>query len=198
MPRFIKEAPWYMGANDENTSQELFHQRMAKSKNEGNGLNTWYKKGFSASAATKYRKGACTNCGAMTHSSKECVERPRKLGAKYSNSNIARDEFDTSKQNIKLGFEAKRDRWNGYDQDEYKKIIEQYNQAESEKKAKGGDANSDSSSDEDADKDAIKAPTHNLRIREDTAKYLRNLNPNSAPYDPKSRSMKENPNPAKL
>jgi pre-mRNA-processing factor SLU7 len=33
----------------------------------------------------------------------------------------------------------------------------------------------------------------NLRIREDTAKYLRNLDPNSAFYDPKSRSMRENP-----
>ena len=35
----------------------------------------------------------------------------------------------------------------------------------------------------------------NLRIREDTAKYLRNLDPNSAYYDPKSRSMRDNPNP---
>lgn len=35
----------------------------------------------------------------------------------------------------------------------------------------------------------------NLRIREDTAKYLRNLDPNSAFYDPKSRSMRDNPNP---
>ena len=35
----------------------------------------------------------------------------------------------------------------------------------------------------------------NLRIREDTAKYLRNLDPNSAYYDPKSRSMRENPTP---
>lgn len=34
-----------------------------------------------------------------------------------------------------------------------------------------------------------------MRIREDTAKYLRNLDPNSAPYDGKSRTMKENPNP---
>lgn len=37
----------------------------------------------------------------------------------------------------------------------------------------------------------------NLRIREDTAKYLRNLDPNSAYYDPKTRSMRENPNPEK-
>ena len=33
----------------------------------------------------------------------------------------------------------------------------------------------------------------NLRIREDTAKYLYNLDLNSAFYDPKSRSMRENP-----
>lgn len=33
----------------------------------------------------------------------------------------------------------------------------------------------------------------NLRIREDMAKYLRNLDPNSAYYDPKTRSMRDNP-----
>ena len=33
----------------------------------------------------------------------------------------------------------------------------------------------------------------NLRIREDTAKYLFNLDLNSAYYDPKTRSMRENP-----
>lgn len=33
----------------------------------------------------------------------------------------------------------------------------------------------------------------NLRIREDTAKYLYNLDPNGPYYDPKSRSMRENP-----
>ena len=33
----------------------------------------------------------------------------------------------------------------------------------------------------------------NLRIRKDIAKYLRNLDPNSAYYDPKTRAMRENP-----
>lgn len=33
----------------------------------------------------------------------------------------------------------------------------------------------------------------NLRMREDTAKYLLNLDPSSAYYDPKSRSMRDNP-----
>ena len=42
----------------------------------------------------------------------------------------------------------------------------------------------------------VKTTVAPLRIREDTAKYLRNLDPNSAVYDGKSRSMKENPNPS--
>jgi len=41
----------------------------------------------------------------------------------------------------------------------------------------------------------MKVTARNLRIREDTAKYLRNLDLNSAFYDPKSRSMRDNPNP---
>ena len=40
-----------------------------------------------------------------------------------------------------------------------------------------------------------KTTTRDLRIREDTAKYLLNLDENSAYYDAKSRSMRENPNP---
>ena len=38
-----------------------------------------------------------------------------------------------------------------------------------------------------------KMTQRNLRIREHTAKYLLNLDPNSAHYDPKSRSMRSNP-----
>lgn len=86
----------------------------------------------------------------------------------------------------------------------------------SEKKATDGkdsDSSFDLSSDsEDSDKlaaedaDAMQAQfttkdpkvrtdVRNLRQREDVAKYLRNLDPNSAPYDGKARIMKENPNP---
>jgi len=44
--------------------------------------------------ATAYRKGACENCGAMTHKKKDCLERPRSLAksAKVSNADIAPDE----------------------------------------------------------------------------------------------------------
>lgn len=67
---------------------------------------------------------------------------------------------------------------------------------------------SDSDSDEDEEKYAqeaehvgqnvntlyrTKQTVRNLRIREDTAKYLRNLDLDSAFYDPKTRTMKDNP-----
>lgn len=41
----------------------------------------------------------------------------------------------------------------------------------------------------------MKVTARNLRIREDTPKYLRNLELTSAHYDPKSRSMRANPFP---
>lgn len=41
----------------------------------------------------------------------------------------------------------------------------------------------------------MKTTVRNLRIREDTPKYLRNLDLDSAFYDPKSRSMRLNPLP---
>ncbi|CAM9812327.1 unnamed protein product, partial [Laminaria digitata] len=41
----------------------------------------------------------------------------------------------------------------------------------------------------------MKTTVRNLRIREDRAKYLYNLDPNSAYYDPKTRAMRDNPMP---
>ena len=46
-------------------------------------------------------------------------------------------------------------------------------------------------------KTTAKHVVRNLRIREDTAKYLRNLDVMSAYYDPKTRSMRDNPTPNK-
>jgi len=47
----------------------------------------------------------------------ECTERPRKLGAKYTNTNIAADDLV---QNLKFNWESKRDRWNGFEPEMYK------------------------------------------------------------------------------
>lgn len=98
IPDFIKEAPWYM--QDHNDKEKMDHQRQEEKK--GPAFDQWYQRGLrpeqqKRKALIKFRKGACSNCGAVTHTAKECVERPRKLGAKYSETvrSKARDEYDT-------------------------------------------------------------------------------------------------------
>jgi len=172
----------------------------------------------------------------LTHKKKDCLERPRKKGAKFTSKNIAADEVI---QEVATGYSAKRDRWNGYDTTEHAKIYEEYGALETarqklreeqidkqmttdlaavRKVAKAGkterkDDDFGSSDDEDEDEekyadaaDAVgqkldtktRITVRNLRIREDTAKYLINLDPSSAYYDPKTRSMRDNPEGSKL
>lgn len=62
------------------------------------------------------------SCGAMSHKTKDCVERPRQKGAKWTNKHIAADE---KIEDIRLEtFEARRDRWNGYEASEYSRIMD--------------------------------------------------------------------------
>lgn len=227
---YISQAPWYLDTG----APSLSHQRRPQDDRSSTKLDTWYDRNVKAGpAATKYRKGACENCGAITHKKQDCLERPRKKGAKYTNRDIAPDEII---QEVAAGYDAKRDRWNGYDPSEHKKIYEEYEAIEAERqrlreeeidnqtttdlaavrrvakagKAEGkeGDADFGSSDEEDADEDKYadsadavgqkmdtktRITVRNLRIREDTAKYLINLDPSSAYYDPKTRSMRDNP-----
>merc|ERR1719335_415889 len=58
----------------------------------------------------------------MSHILKFCLERPRKFGAKYTGKQIAADD---KIQNLKITkFDAKRDRWNGYDASDYCKLFD--------------------------------------------------------------------------
>jgi len=199
IPSFISKKPFYI--DDESTGQDyLEHQRLQKSTPD---QSKWYDRGKrQGPAATKFRKGACENCGAMTHKTKECLSRPRKQGAKWTGKDIQADELV---QNVDLGWDAKRDRWNGYEAQEYRAVVEEYEELENLKKlAKGGSERTkvegDEDSEDDRDEEAKYAEesdmgrqqstaTRNLRIREDTAKYLLNLDLESAKYDPKTRSM---------
>lgn len=237
IPQYMSSAPWYL--ND--TRPSLKHQKNWKAGSKGSEKD-YYDRGVKVFQATKFRKGACENCGAMSHKTKDCMERPRNKGAKWTSKHIAADE---KIEDIDFGdFDTKRDRWNGYDPESYTKIIDMYEKVEQQKQglkkaaelerrfakkdgaaapdgaaaADGAAASSDSDSDQD-DEDKITeteeagygkvekrvrttgggatGSVRNLRIREDTAKYLLNLDPNSAHYDPKSRSMREDPQPHK-
>ena len=228
---YIAQAPWYLDTGE----PSLSHQRIPAYDQSADKLDNWYDRGAKAGpAAKKYRKGACENCGAITHKKQDCLERPRKRGAKFTNKDIAPDEVI---QDVASGYDAKRDRWNGYDPAEHKKVYDEYAAIEAARqkkredeidaqtttdmaavrkvakagKGEGGEGRDDdfgSSEDEDEDQDKYaeaadavgqkldtktRITVRNLRIREDTAKYLINLDPSSAYYDPKTRSMRDNP-----
>lgn len=73
---------------------------------------------------TKFRKGACENCGAITHSKKDCLERPRKLGAKYSKRDFGMDEIIQPMQQ-KRSFVERRDLYKTYDTDEHMRLAKE-------------------------------------------------------------------------
>nr|GMD25105.1 pre-mRNA-splicing factor SLU7-like [Ipomoea batatas] len=234
IPQYMSSAPWYLNAE----RPSLKHQR--KWKSDPNYTKSWYDRGAKIYQADKYRKGACENCGAMTHNAKSCMERPRKLGAKWTGKSIAPDE---KIEQFELDYDGKRDRWNGYDAASYVHVVERYEARDEARKKylkeqqlkkleeknnnnqnKEGDASDDDDDDDEDLEDALKVDeakvdesnqmdfakvekrvrttgggstgtVRNLRIREDTAKYLLNLDVNSAYYDPKTRSMREDPLP---
>jgi pre-mRNA-processing factor SLU7 len=193
IPSFISKKPFYIG-EDDGQNDYLEHQRLQKAQAD---QTKWYDRGKKAGpAATKYRKGACENCGAMTHKTKDCLSRPRAKGARWTGQDIQADEVV---QDIQLGWDAKRDRWNGYDAKEYKSVIKEYEHLDSLRTNTAKEVVAEDN--EDAAEDGTKyaeesdmgrqqsTATRQLRIREDTAKYLLNLDLDSAKYDPKTRSM---------
>lgn len=201
IPQFISKRPFYI--DDDTASDYLQHQRLQKAVTD---QSTWYDRGRRLGpAATKFRKGACENCGALTHKTKDCLSRPRAKGARWTGKDIQADEVV---QEVELGWDAKRDRWNGYDAKEYRAVIEEYEEMENlKKRVKREDGSENKRLTEDGedldgrDEEEAKyaeesdmgrhqsTATRNLRLREDTAKYLVNLDLDSAKYDPKTRSM---------
>ncbi|XP_017092202.2 pre-mRNA-splicing factor Slu7 [Drosophila bipectinata] len=208
IPQYISNAPWYYGSQ----GPTLKHQRPQHEDERGQ-LDKRGPKGLDTTRiVTKFRKGACENCGALTHKRKDCLERPRKVQAKYAESILVHDEHLVNDEAV--NYDEKRDRWSSYDPANHREIIEEYEKVEeakrqlkAEKLKNDPDAEiSDEEGNEDKYVDEVDMPgtkvdskqritVRNLRIREDTAKYLRNLDPNSAYYDPKTRSMRDNPNP---
>lgn len=201
IPSFISKKPFYLESAD-GENDYLEHQRLQTSTPD---QSKWYDRGKRLGpAATKFRKGACENCGALTHGGKECLSRPRAKGARWTGKDIQADEVV---QDVDLGWEAKRDRWNGYDAQNYRSVIEEREELESLKKTIRGGEDPDGPSwmredggapgaaeeakyAEESDMGRQQSTaTRNLRLREDTAKYLVNLDLDSAKYDPKTRSM---------
>jgi pre-mRNA-processing factor SLU7 len=281
-PDFITKVPWYLG----NTGPTLKHHNIQKKDHVLSIAETdklietkivAQKDASFAAPKTVFRKGACKNCGAITHKEKDCLERPRsvKKSAWKTSIDIAPDEVVLKlEEHGKLSYSAKRDQWKGYDPTEFQEVMERHDRMRKDKQQlelkekekiqalidekrnrkeerrnvrnktseenqktaddEGDDdresfADSDSGSDYDSDENDIdddgdtkeflakdeeardfqggfvpqggvggngmRVTVRNLRLREDTPKYLRNLSLDSAFYDPKSRSMRANPHP---
>ena len=204
IPSFISKKPFYLESAD-SENDYLEHQRLQTSTPD---QTKWYDRGKRLGpAATKFRKGACENCGALTHKTKDCLSRPRAKGARWTGKDIQADEIV---QDVDLSWDAKRDRWNGYDAEQYRNVTEEWEELDNlKRKLKSGEAEWDgkkvltedaggrSEGEEEEAKYAEESDmgrqqstaTRNLRLREDTAKYLLNLDLDSAKYDPKTRSM---------
>ncbi|KAL5604419.1 hypothetical protein BROUX41_002391 [Berkeleyomyces rouxiae] len=197
IPSFISKRPFY--AENDTSADYLGHQRLQKKDED----SKWYERGKRAApAATKYRKGACENCGAMTHKAKDCLSRPRARGAKWTGRDIQADEL---LHDVKLGWDAKRDRWNGFDPKDFRAVVDEHNKMEDLRRQVQRAARTDDPDIATAGDEALDAgdkyaeqndmskhqdtATRQLRIREDTAKYLLNLDLDSAKYDPKRRTL---------
>lgn len=220
IPEYVKEAPWYL----DSTQPTLKHQTSASfgGARKVAGFGEFAKRGVAGPAATKYRKGACTNCGSMTHDAKSCVERPRKLGAKFTGRDIKADEHVGE---VATDYAGKHDPYARYNADDYKDVIERYERLEGQRRelraaeeakrlmeakdklpanaAVPGAGDDEFKVEEGQDNFGQFAKTdtrsarsvRDLRIREDTAKYLINRGEDAPFYDPKSRSMRANPRP---
>lgn len=165
-------------------------------------IEEWYPRGVPEQVVYKYRSGACENCGALTHQKKDCLDRPRKVGAKYSGKDFKGDE---QIRDLEFGYEAKKDRWNGYNPESYQEVIDEFqllnDKIEERHKAQGTDSNEEYKQKLlnrqyiDTQFDPRTKSSLSIRQEQDKAKYLENLDENGPVYDGKSRAMNGNPNP---
>jgi pre-mRNA-processing factor SLU7 len=189
IPRFIVQTPWYVAPkNGEQTEQSpLEHQKVHSEEGPKTEIKDTEKSIFSPQIA--YKRGACENCGAVTHKTRDCVERPKLKGSKWTGiSSGAEVVIKTADQS----FDAKRDRWHGYNPNQYDEILEARKADLDKREPDCGSEDEDDAENVGGSLDiaAVKA-TKQLRIREDTVKYLKDLHNEKGAYDPKTRSMRD-------
>lgn len=211
IPQYMSEAPWYVSDG----KPGLKHLKNFKAKKKLAKVTDFVRRGEKIQRSSRYRSGACKNCGAMSHKERDCCERPRKRNAQLTNSDIQPDEIIDD--DLNFDYEGKRDSWKQYDINNHL-YLAQYSEKVDAARRRKRDLEIDqmlkegtvekerleSTLDEKEEikdsgiviqqmNDKKRQTIRNLRTREDTAKYLRNLELDSAYYDPKTRSMRSNP-----
>ena len=171
IPGFVSKTPWYLQQQEaKEGGDEFSHQRTKTVKPAMESSSISIAKGSLGDVKTRFVAGACENCGSTSHKRKDCLERPRKMLAKFSGEKLASDDIRPDNETDRTSFEAKRDRWRGFVPSDV------------------GDVTVDAPA-------PVKKPTDDseipgpIRDRKDTVKYLLNMDDESKVYDPKSRSL---------
>ena len=58
------------------------------------------------------------------------MERPRKKNAEKTSRNIAADEYVHDTKGVALNWDGKRDRYNGFDAEDYGRVVARFEKAE--------------------------------------------------------------------
>lgn len=213
IPKYIKDAPWYSDKQpDEQNDDYLAHHRSgveSRPNNEarvGGGIDDALIVNddvgdFKVEFKRRRKKGGCTNCGAMDHVKKDCLERPgRSVKKGKEGGNVG---VKVGVRNDNVDYDGKRDRWFGYDASEYVEQAKKWQEKKDEEdKLKTDERQWDTDEeielkelglwDEDLKEDVKKAEGEKIvRLREDRAVYLEDIRNDNINYDPKSRILKD-------
>jgi pre-mRNA-processing factor SLU7 len=183
IPKFVATVPWYLrqDAAAEPAAGSLEHQKTTKTQQQLEKSDLSVSKGSIGDVKTRFVKGVCENCGSTSHKRRDCLERPRKVIAKFSGEKLASNDLSVVDRD-RSSFEAKRDRWRGFVPD---------NAVEERPLADGTRVGATSSRSLLLSEEETFSTVTSLRSREDTVKYLLNMDKESSYYDPKSRSLRD-------
>lgn len=211
IPKYMVDAPWYLAAEQ----PSLKHQRNWRAADNRQDSSAAAAAAAMGGAEMKRRGYAATEDEFARPSAKRAKGGDAAAAPGEDNETV-RLEKEENKANLGA-WERKRDQYATYDAADYARVAERYERVEELRtdeqrrkalESKLGDGADDAKA---ADDEATgfgqverrvrsagggsTGTVRNLRIREDTAKYLMNLDTNSAYYDPKTRSMREDPTP---
>ncbi|CCH61908.1 hypothetical protein TBLA_0F03730 [Henningerozyma blattae CBS 6284] len=236
IPKYIRDQPWYYkdnkqlkkekdndtsdGTSSEDRPDYLVHHRQDKDKNSGIGIdnNNEAKVGkgindefVSSTDMNDKSMEQCDNCGLQGHVMKDCIELPQKKKRKYMEENEEKLKIQIRKDHEK-DYDAKQDRWFGYDGSEYDEALAKWQTMKSEGAKKelneeendidinilieitklGLDVKESLTYLEDCKEIQKGKSVTSVRLREDKAAYLNDINNTNheTNYDPKSRIYK--------
>jgi pre-mRNA-processing factor SLU7 len=178
LPEYVRNQPWYFRTPGDSAG----HQRIAPyAQQVRTELSEFYHHGKSKKPeVVKWKPGCCNNCGSSGHSEYDCPERPRKRNARMAGKGVVVKEIP---ETHKLSFDAKHDRFAGYDTNRWWfQVRGQFRYADQIR------AKTDSSCESTAPNIQAEYGHSGFRDRQDLAPYLQNLGSEKIPI-PKDDEM---------